>query len=132
LVFLRHVRTLNPLLLIFLHLRAPQKPLLLSNLSKSLKLIPLDGAKNMVFHRLSRLGSRIVKELPRERHLSMCGKRILQRSYGQYLQSSPMLQRQTRSFKEALFSNNHKFCTSFSTTSEKGGEKNRKDKRYLC
>ncbi|KAL9287568.1 Adrenodoxin-like protein 2 [Arabidopsis thaliana] len=81
----------------------------------------------MVFHRLSRLGSRIVKELPRERHLSMCGKRILQRSYGQYLQSSPMLQRQTRSFKEALFSNNHKFCTSFSTTSEKGGEKNRKE-----
>jgi hypothetical protein len=95
-------------------------------LLRGLKLIPLDGAKNMVFHRLSRLGSRIVKELPRERHLSMCGKRILQRSYGQYLQSSPMLQRQTRSFKEALFSNNHKFCTSFSTTSEKGGEKNRK------
>jgi hypothetical protein len=56
----------------------------------------------------------------------MCGKRILQRSYGQYLQSSPMLQRQTRSFKEALFSNNHKFCTSFSTTSEKGGEKTEK------
>jgi len=95
-------------------------------LLRGLKLIPLDGAKNMVFHRLSRLGSRIVKELPRERHLSMCGKRILQRSYGQYLQSSPMLQRQTRSFKEALFSNNHKFCTSFSTTSEKGGEKTEK------
>lgn len=34
-------------------------------LLRGLKLIPLDGAKNMVFHRLSRLGSRIVKELPR-------------------------------------------------------------------
>ncbi|XP_019087247.1 PREDICTED: adrenodoxin-like protein 2, mitochondrial isoform X1 [Camelina sativa] len=42
----------------------------------------------MLFNRLSRLGSSIVKELPRERHFSMRGMRILQRSYGQYLQSS--------------------------------------------
>ncbi|EOA17454.1 hypothetical protein CARUB_v10005773mg [Capsella rubella] len=78
----------------------------------------------MFFHRLSRLGSRIVKELPRESHFSVRGMRILQRSYGQYLLSSPLLQRQSRSFhfQEALFSNNHKLSTSFSTASEKGGQ----------
>ncbi|CAA7054606.1 unnamed protein product [Microthlaspi erraticum] len=80
----------------------------------------------MLFNRLSRLGSRIVKELPRERHFSVCGIRILQRSYGQYLQSSPVLERQTRTFQGAFFSNNHNLCTSFSTVSEKGGEETEK------
>ncbi|KAJ4912783.1 Adrenodoxin-like protein 2 [Raphanus sativus] len=72
----------------------------------------------MLFHRLSRLGSRIVKQLPRERHLSVCGMRVLQRSYAQYLQSSSavVLQRQPQ---QAFFSNNnHHRCTSFSTVSE--------------
>uniref|UniRef100_A0A1J3CNJ7 Adrenodoxin-like protein 2, mitochondrial n=1 Tax=Noccaea caerulescens TaxID=107243 RepID=A0A1J3CNJ7_NOCCA len=80
----------------------------------------------MLFNRLSRLGSRVVKELPRERHFSVCGMRILQRSYGRYLQSSPVLERQTRTFQEAFFSNNHNLCTSFSTTSEKSGEETEK------
>ncbi|XP_010434238.1 PREDICTED: adrenodoxin-like protein 2, mitochondrial [Camelina sativa] len=80
----------------------------------------------MLFNRLSRLGSRIVKELPRERHFSMRGKRITQRSYGQYLQSSPMPRRQTRSFHEAFFSNNHMFSASYSTASEKSGEETEK------
>ncbi|CAH2078401.1 unnamed protein product [Thlaspi arvense] len=151
----------------------------------------------MLFHRLSRIASRIVKELPRESHFSICGRRFLQRSYGQYLQSSvslsfvlsllhlefficfllvcsanvvkwisylelmlsiivikselaskslhvllmpyldlksllfllfdkAVLERQTRTFQEALLSNSHKFCTSFSTASEKGCEETEK------
>ncbi|RID50337.1 hypothetical protein BRARA_H01074 [Brassica rapa] len=80
----------------------------------------------MLFHRLSRLGFRIAKELPKERHLSVCGRRILQRSYGQYLQSSAVTQMQTRTFQQAFFSNNHNLCTSFSTSSEKSGEETEK------
>ncbi|ESQ55278.1 hypothetical protein EUTSA_v10026290mg [Eutrema salsugineum] len=81
----------------------------------------------MLFHRLLRLGSRIVKELPRERHFTICGRRFLQRSYGQYLLSSAVLERQPRTFQDAFFSNNHNLCTSFSTTaSEKGGEETEK------
>ncbi|XP_009108517.1 adrenodoxin-like protein 2, mitochondrial isoform X2 [Brassica rapa] len=72
----------------------------------------------MLFHRLSRLGFRITKE----RHFSVCGSRILQRSYGQYLHSST----QTRTFQQAFFSNNHNLCTSFSTSSEKSGEETEK------
>ncbi|KAJ0247159.1 Adrenodoxin-like protein 2 [Hirschfeldia incana] len=81
----------------------------------------------MLFHRLSRLGCRIAKELPKERHLSLCGKRILQRSYGHYLQSSSAApQRQSRNFQLAFFSNNLNLYTSFSTSSEKSGEETEK------
>ncbi|KAG2249103.1 hypothetical protein Bca4012_087561 [Brassica carinata] len=72
----------------------------------------------MLFHRLSRLGSRIVKELPRERHFSVSGMRVLQGSYSQYLQSSAVTQRQSRTFQQAFFSSNYNLCTSFSTISE--------------
>ncbi|KAF3550775.1 hypothetical protein DY000_02009729, partial [Brassica cretica] len=85
------------------------------------------GAKIiMLFHRLSRLGFRIAKELPKERHFSVCGRRILQRSYGQYLHSSAVTQTQTRTFRQALFSNNHNLCTSFSTSSGTSGEETEK------
>ncbi|KAJ0239393.1 Adrenodoxin-like protein 2 [Hirschfeldia incana] len=74
----------------------------------------------MLFQRLSRLGSRIVKQLPRERHFSVCGMRVLQRSYGHYLQSSSaaVTQRQCRTFPQAFFSSNYSLFTSFSTVSE--------------
>ncbi|KFK28706.1 hypothetical protein AALP_AA7G036100 [Arabis alpina] len=84
------------------------------------------GYKSMIFHRLSRLCSRIVQELPRERHLSKCGMRILQRSYGHYLRSSAVLERQNRNFPEAVFANNRKLCTSYSTASVKGGQETEK------
>ncbi|CAF2148885.1 unnamed protein product [Brassica napus] len=81
----------------------------------------------MLFHRLSRLGSRIVKQLPRERHFSVCGMRVLQRSYGHYLQSSAaVLQRQSGTCQQAFFSNNHYLCTSFSTASGNSGEETEK------
>ncbi|CAF1711067.1 BnaC03g64420D [Brassica napus] len=80
----------------------------------------------MLFRRLSRLGFRIAKELPKERHFSVCGRRILQRSYGQYLHSSAVTQTQTRTFRQALFSNNHNLCTSFSTSSGTSGEETEK------
>ncbi|KAG2244582.1 hypothetical protein Bca4012_023492 [Brassica carinata] len=72
----------------------------------------------MLFHKISRLGARIVKQLPRERHFSVCGMRILQRSYGHYLQSPAVLQRQPRTFQQDFFSNSNYLCTSFSTVSE--------------
>ncbi|KAF8096143.1 hypothetical protein N665_0317s0049 [Sinapis alba] len=82
----------------------------------------------MLFHRLSRLGSRIVKELPRERHFSVCGMRVLQRSsYGQYLQSSAAVtQRQSRTFHQAFFSSNYHLFTSFSTVSGNSAEETEK------
>ncbi|VVB12241.1 unnamed protein product [Arabis nemorensis] len=80
----------------------------------------------MFFHRLSRLGSRIVKELPKERYLPKCGMWSLQRSYGQYLRSSAVLQRRTRTFQEDVLSYSHKFCTSFSTASENSGKETEK------
>ncbi|KAF3513834.1 hypothetical protein F2Q69_00009286 [Brassica cretica] len=80
----------------------------------------------MLFRRLSRLGFRIAKELPKERHFSVCGRRILQRSYGQYLHSSAVTQTQTWTFRQALFSNNHNLCTSFSSSSGTSGEETEK------
>ncbi|CAH8345871.1 unnamed protein product [Eruca vesicaria subsp. sativa] len=82
----------------------------------------------MLFHRLSRLGSRIAKELPREKwHFSVCGMRVLQRSYGQYLQSSAVTQMQSRTFQQPFFSSNYyNLCSSFSTVSENSPEETEK------
>ncbi|CAH2071747.1 unnamed protein product [Thlaspi arvense] len=80
----------------------------------------------MLGHRISRFGSAIVKQLAREGYLSAYGTRNLQRSYGQYLRSPPMVQRQARTYQEALFLNNNKFCTSSTTSSEKGDEETEK------
>ncbi|VVB07865.1 unnamed protein product [Arabis nemorensis] len=77
----------------------------------------------MLGHMISRFGSAIVKQLAKEGYLSAYGTRNLQRSYGQYLRSSPMVQRQTRTSQESLFLRNHKFCTS---SSEKGDEETEK------
>ncbi|CAN8246198.1 unnamed protein product [Cochlearia groenlandica] len=77
----------------------------------------------MIGHRLSRFGSAIVKHLSRDGYLSTYGTRNLQRSYGHYLRSSPVVQRQGRTYQEALFVKNHMFCTS---SSEKDDEETKK------
>ncbi|EOA21609.1 hypothetical protein CARUB_v10002021mg [Capsella rubella] len=73
----------------------------------------------MLGHRISRFGSAIVKQLAREGYLSATyGTRNLQRSYGHYLPSLPMVQRQTRTSQEAFFLNNHRFYTASATSSD--------------
>ncbi|XP_010537767.1 PREDICTED: adrenodoxin-like protein 2, mitochondrial [Tarenaya hassleriana] len=80
----------------------------------------------MVLHRISRLGSRILKEIVGGRRSSICGTWNLQRSYSQCLRSLPMVQSQTRISQEAMFLKNYKFCSSSSTAVEKGDEENEK------
>uniref|UniRef100_A0A1J3IB72 Adrenodoxin-like protein 1, mitochondrial n=1 Tax=Noccaea caerulescens TaxID=107243 RepID=A0A1J3IB72_NOCCA len=70
----------------------------------------------MFGYRISRFGSTIVKQLTREGYLSTYWTRTLQRSYGHYLRSSPMVQRQTRTCQQAFFLKNNRF-SAFSTTS---------------
>ncbi|CAN8274424.1 unnamed protein product [Cochlearia groenlandica] len=79
----------------------------------------------MIFHRLSRLGSRILKELPREKHFSISGVQSLHRSYGQHLQYSVSLSTRTRTFQEALL-REAVLCTSFSTASGTSGDETEK------
>ncbi|CAL9233102.1 unnamed protein product [Arabidopsis halleri] len=80
----------------------------------------------MLGHRISRFGSTIVKQLAREGYISTYRTRILQRSYGHYLPSLPVVPRQARISQEAWFLKSHKFCTSSTTSSENGDEETEK------
>ncbi|XP_010422436.1 PREDICTED: adrenodoxin-like protein 1, mitochondrial [Camelina sativa] len=78
----------------------------------------------MFGHRISRSGSAIVKQLAREGYKSTYGRRNLQRSYGHYLPSLPMVQ--TRTSQEAFFLKNHRFYTASASTPEEGDEETEK------
>ncbi|XP_010455872.1 PREDICTED: adrenodoxin-like protein 1, mitochondrial [Camelina sativa] len=78
----------------------------------------------MFGHRISRFGSAIVKQLARGGYKSTYGRRNLQRSYGHYLPSLPMVQ--TRISQEAFLLKNHRFYTASATSSGEGDEETEK------